>query len=96
MDKTRLMTDEMNWAKAWMNANLTGIGGSQSVSLTWAPLPNVASYNMYRSATSGGPYTKIAGPVANPTYVDYAVNPQQVWYYVMTGMTWSKRVGLFE
>lgn len=25
MDKTRLMTDEMNWAKSWMNANLTGL-----------------------------------------------------------------------
>ncbi len=24
-DKTRLMTDEMNWAMAWMNANLTGL-----------------------------------------------------------------------
>jgi parallel beta helix pectate lyase-like protein len=24
-DKTRLMTDEMNWALAWMNANLTGL-----------------------------------------------------------------------
>jgi len=24
-DKTRLMTDEINWAKAWMNANLTGL-----------------------------------------------------------------------
>ena len=25
MDKTRLMTDEMNWSKAWMNANLSGL-----------------------------------------------------------------------
>ncbi|HTA22224.1 MAG TPA: hypothetical protein VK763_01725 [Terriglobales bacterium] len=25
MDKTRLMTDEIGWAKAWMNANLTGL-----------------------------------------------------------------------
>ncbi len=24
-DKTRLMTDEMNWSLAWMNANLTGL-----------------------------------------------------------------------
>jgi hypothetical protein len=24
-DKTRLMTDEIGWAKAWMNANLTGL-----------------------------------------------------------------------
>src|SRR5579862_3673342 len=25
MDKTRLMTDELNWSMAWMNANLTGL-----------------------------------------------------------------------
>ena len=25
MDKTRLMTDELNWSLAWMNANLTGL-----------------------------------------------------------------------
>ena len=25
MDKTRLMTDELNWAMAWMSANLTGL-----------------------------------------------------------------------
>jgi hypothetical protein len=25
MDKTRLMTDELGWSKAWMNANLTGL-----------------------------------------------------------------------
>jgi hypothetical protein len=25
MDKARLMTDEIGWAKAWMNANLTGL-----------------------------------------------------------------------
>jgi Polysaccharide deacetylase len=25
MDKTRLMTDEMNWSMAWMSANLTGL-----------------------------------------------------------------------
>ena len=25
MDKTRLMSDELGWSKAWMNANLTGL-----------------------------------------------------------------------
>ena len=29
MDKTRLMTDEMNWSLAWMNANLTGLPGNR-------------------------------------------------------------------
>lgn len=89
MDKTRLMTDEMGWAKAWMNANLTGLFGRHSVTLTWTapgsgPTPD--SYNVYRSAVSGGPYTKIATGVTATTYTDYAVNPQQVWYYVTTSV----------
>lgn len=87
MDKARLMTDEMNWAKAWMNANLTGIGGAHSTTLTWAVESGVDSYNAYRSSTTGGPYTKIAGGLSSPTYVDNAVNPQQVWYYVVTGVS---------
>ena len=29
IDKTRLMTDEMNWSLAWMNANLTGLPGNR-------------------------------------------------------------------
>jgi len=92
-DKTRLMSDEIGWAKAWINLNLTGIGGGHSTTLTWNPETNVGGYNVYRSATSGGPYTKIAGPVPNPTYVDYAVNPQQVWYYVVTALNGSSESG---
>ncbi len=78
LDKNRLMTDEIGWSKAWMNANLTGLGGRHSVSLTWNPVVNVDGYNVYRSAVSGGPYTKIAS-VTTAAYTDYAVNPQQVW-----------------
>ncbi len=92
-DKTRLMSDEIAWSKAWMNVNLTGIGGGHSTALSWNPEANVGGYNIYRSATSGGPYTQIAGPVPNPTYVDYAVNPQQVWYYVVTALNSSGESG---
>ncbi len=92
-DKVRLMSDEIEWSKAWMNLNLTGIGGGHSTVLSWNPETNVGGYNVYRSATSGGPYTKIAGPVPNPTYVDYAVNPQQVWFYVVTALNGSSESG---
>ncbi|HEX3352644.1 MAG TPA: hypothetical protein VHS34_07460, partial [Terriglobales bacterium] len=51
MDKVRLMTDELDWSKAWMNANLTGVGGNRSVSLAWGREDNVTGYNIYRSAS---------------------------------------------
>jgi hypothetical protein len=86
MDKGRLMTDELGWARAWMSANLTGLDGGHSVSLSWNAGTNVSGYNVYRSATSGGPYTKIAGPLSTPAYTDMAVDPQQTWFYVVTAL----------
>lgn len=62
-----------------------------SVSLTWgagsiqdpAPGQVVAGYNVYRSPTSGGPYTQLnSSPVAGLTYTDSAVSAGQTWYYV--------------
>lgn len=81
LDKSRLMNDELGWSKAWMNANLTGLGGHRSVSVTWPPKGDVEGYNVYRSATSGNGHVKVAGPLTDPTYTDFAVNPQQTWYY---------------
>ena len=61
---------------------------SHSVSLSWvaSTTPNV-SYNVYRSATSGGPYTKINGSlIAGLSYVDTAVVAGQTYYYVATAV----------
>ena len=49
MDKARLMNDELNWSKAWMNANLNGIGGNRSVRLAWDAETGVTGYNVFRS-----------------------------------------------
>jgi hypothetical protein len=86
LDKPRLMNDELAWSKAWLSANLTGIGGDRAVSLAWTAEAGVTGYNVYRSAVSGGPYSKIAGPVTNPSYTDYGVSAQQQWYYVATAL----------
>ena len=69
LDKPRLMNDELGWSKAWMNANLSGIGGNRSVRLSWDEDVDATGYNVYRSASSGGPYSKIAGPVTGLEYV---------------------------
>src|SRR5437899_8642189 len=58
------ITFSSNAANSPVAEALTGMGttGSQhSVSLSWKPSTSaVAHYNVYRSGTSGGPYTKIA------------------------------------
>jgi hypothetical protein len=93
MDKPRLMTDELAWSKAWMNANLTGISGNRSVKLVWDPEAGVSGYNVYRSVSNDGPYTKVAGPLTNAVYVDYQVSSQQVWYYVVTALNQAGESG---
>lgn len=77
------------------NITLSGTGSTSttppSVSLTWSPSVSVvAGYNVYRSQTSGGPYTKLdASIVAADSYTDTAVQSAQTYYYVVTSVTSS-------
>jgi hypothetical protein len=64
-------------------ANATS--GSGMVSLTWTASTSntVMGYNVYRSTTSGGPYTKVAPLVATP-YTDTVASG--TYYYVVTAV----------
>jgi len=47
----------------------------------------VIGYNVYRSAISGGPYSKISSAVnVNTTYSDPSVSAGQIYYYVTTSV----------
>jgi fibronectin type 3 domain-containing protein len=47
-------------------------------------------YNVYRSATSGGPYTKINSALnASTNYVDTSVKGGATYYYVSTAVAGS-------
>lgn len=57
-----------------------------SVTLTWqaSPSTDLVGYNIYRAATSGGPYTLLNTiPIEGPTYVDTPVQAGQIYYYVV-------------
>jgi hypothetical protein len=56
------------------------------VTLTWgASTATVDGYYVYRSATSGGPYTRInATPTPQLTFADAAVTAGQTYFYVIT------------
>ena len=68
--------------------------GSHSVSLSWdASTSQIIGYNVYRSAVSGGPYTKIMSLVDSTcmsgstcTYTDNSVAGNTTYYYVVTAV----------
>jgi len=62
---------------------------SHSVSLTWTASTSagVTSYNVFRSNTSGGPYTQLnTTTVAGTSYTDSSVSAGQKYYYVVTAV----------
>jgi hypothetical protein len=70
---------------------LSGTGGTiqHSVTLSWAASSSSASgYNVYRSTTSGGPYTKLNSTLLTAlTYTDSTVSSGATYYYVVTDLT---------
>jgi Abnormal spindle-like microcephaly-assoc'd, ASPM-SPD-2-Hydin/Immunoglobulin domain len=61
---------------------------SHTADLTWsASTSDVAGYNIYQSAVSGGPYTLLnASPVSTVQYLDPSVQAGQTYYYVVTAV----------
>jgi len=58
------------------------------IGLSWnASTSSVVGYHVYRSATSGGPYTRISGSVISSLgYQDGEVVPGSRYYYVVTAL----------
>jgi len=56
----------------------------QSATLNWTG--NGSFYNVYRSTSSGGPYTKIVNATTNHSCLDGAVQNGTAYYYVVTAL----------
>jgi uncharacterized repeat protein (TIGR03803 family) len=65
----------------------------QVVALSWnASTSSVAGYNVYRSGTSGGPYTRINLVLETSTaYADSSVQAGHTYYYVTTALSHNGR-----
>ncbi|MEL7451721.1 MAG: PKD domain-containing protein, partial [Pseudomonadota bacterium] len=65
----------------------------KKVQLNWTPVQaragqRTVTYNIYRSSTSGGPYTQIAAGHSNDLgiYIDFEVALGETYYYVITSV----------
>src|SRR5215472_16701480 len=69
---------------------------SHSVTLAWTASTSsgVTGYNVYRSATTGGPYTKLTTTaVTGTTYTDASVTAGATYYYVATALVGASESG---
>jgi hypothetical protein len=66
--------------------NLRANPGNQQVVLNWDAVSSADTYKVYRSGTSGGPYTVQASGLTNTTYTDTTVTNDSTYYYVVTAV----------
>jgi hypothetical protein len=72
---------------------------SHNVVLNWtaSTSSNIAGYNIYRSATSGGSYTKVNTAVVVPTsYTDNTVLAGKTYFYVATTVDTSGNESVYS
>ena len=84
-----LGSDEANVAPIVPPAAPTGFastGGTGQVALSWTASSGATSYNVKRSATSGGPYSNIATGVTTASYTDTGLANGTSYYYVVSGV----------
>jgi fibronectin type 3 domain-containing protein len=76
------------WAPppASVPSGVVAVGGIERVALSWTPSSNANSYNVYRAATSGGPYTFITNLTAT-NYLDGDLAGRTNYYYVVTALS---------
>lgn len=70
----------------------------KTVTVSWtAPATGANGYNVYRSLTSGGPYTKIGSAAGGPTsFADSTVVSGNTYYYVVTTYKTDKLGTVYE
>lgn len=63
----------------------TSVSSSQ-INLAWTPSSGAASYNVYRSTVSGGPYTIVAAGVTSTNFSDSGLTSSTAYFYVISAI----------
>ena len=66
---------------------LAAARGNHQVGLVWDTTSGATSYDVSRSATSGGPYALTAGGIATTSFVDSGLANASPYYYVVSAHT---------
>ena len=64
-------------------ASLQATAGNAQVTLTWTASTSATSYNVKRSTTTDGPYTKVSSPTTT-TFTDTGLSNGTPYFYVVT------------
>jgi hypothetical protein len=73
-------------------SGLNASPGNTTASLTWSAViaSDLAGYNVYRSTTTGGPYSKInTALVTSPSYADSGLTNDTTYFYVVRSVDTS-------
>lgn len=69
------------------NLRIVSLPGGRALSASWDETGTAASYNLYRSATSGGPYSRVNGSlIIGTSYIDTGLTNGVAYYYVVVAM----------
>ena len=96
------VTITSNATNSPVNISLSGTGTqtpvAHSVTLSWtASSSTVVGYNIYRSTTSGGPYTLLnSSPVPGITFTDTTVQAGVTYFYVVTAVDSSGNESVYS
>ncbi len=68
---------------------VTGVAGNAQATVSWTASSGATSYNVKRSATSGGPYSNVATNVTATSYTNTGLTNGTTYYYVVTAVNAS-------
>jgi uncharacterized repeat protein (TIGR01451 family) len=64
--------------------SLVARGGTNQITLSWAPMTGAASYTVKRADSAGGPFSNLATGYADTTYVDSGLADGRRYYYTVS------------